>query len=105
MEQQLKDAINNGTVDEISQAMIKARLKVAGKALDTVVHEAADKIHEIYLKYPDELMLLGSTVILYYKDRLYDIDNPNEFEIEMIDGHGKFVEQAKQKINAMETRR
>lgn len=105
MEQQLVEAIGNGKVDEVAAAMISARLKVAGKALDEVVHKAADEIHEVFLKYPDEFRLLGSTIIMYYKDRLFDINNPNEFEVEMVDGHGKFVEQAKQKLNAVETRK
>ena len=105
MEQQLVEAIDKGEVDEIAAAMIKARLKAAGKALDDVVHKAADEIHEVFLKYPDEFRLLGSTIVMYYKDRLFDIDNPNDFEVELIDGHGKFVEQAKQKLNAVETRR
>lgn len=105
MEQQLKERLKNGTYDEVDEAMAMARLKLAGKTLDAAVSKAADEIHEIFQQYHDELMMLGSTVILYYKDRLYDINEPGEFQVELIDGHGKFVEQAKQKLNAVETRK
>lgn len=108
MEQQLKDAIANGTIigDEIATAMIKARLSQAGKKLDALCHTFANELEQIFKDHKDELTLLGSTVVFYYKDRLFECERPgdDEFEIAMIDGHGKFVEQIRNDLSKVETR-
>lgn len=108
MEQQLKDAINNGTWDdEIASEMIKARLATAGRKLDNVCHTFANALEQMYKEYCDELGLLGSTVIFYYKDRLFELERPgdDQFEIAMIDGYGKFIEQFRDDLNKLETRK
>lgn len=109
MEQQLKDAIANGTVigDEVATAMLKARLKVAGKKLDALCHTFANELEQIYKDYKDELVLLGSTTVFYYKDKLFECERPGDdkFEIAMIDGHGKFIEQICNNLATVRTRK
>lgn len=101
MEKQLLDIIREGKeVDEVSAMMIGARLKVAGKALDEVMHKVAEKLESLYKQYEDEYRLMGSTIVLYYKDRLFAASHKDdEFEVCMINGNGRFIEQIREDLN------
>lgn len=106
MEKQLLDLIREGKVDEIAAAMIGLRLKVAGKALDELMHSTAQKIGELYKQYEAEYHVLGSTVVLYYKDNLFARDHKEqEFEIQLVCGSGKYVEQIRDSLMKEETRK
>jgi len=104
MEKQLLDAIKNGTLDEISTAMIAARVKVASQELDKLMHDTAEKLFKLYEQYQAEYRISGSTVILYYKDKLFEVIHPgdDQFEVEVVNGRGKYVSQAREALNKME---
>lgn len=101
MEKQLLDIIHSGKeIDEVSTAMIEARLKVAGKALDKVIHDAVGELEKLYKQYEDEYRLMGSTVVLYYKDRPFEkTHKDDEFEVSTINGNGRFIQQIRDDLN------
>lgn len=106
MEQALLDKLKNGTADDIDLEMIAARCKVAGKALDEVCHEFCDRIEKLYDEYEAEYKLLHSTVVMFYKDRLFEVNNPNNnFEIAIISGYGKYIEEIRDSLMEEETRK
>ena len=99
MEKQLLDFIQEGKVDEIAAAMIAARLKIAGKALDELMHSTTQKLDELYEQYGEEYRILGSTVVLYYKDHLFAHDHKEqEFEAQVVCGPRRYVEQIRDSL-------
>lgn len=96
MEKQLLDALKTGKLDEIGTEMLAARVKVATGELDKLMHDTVEKLSRLYEQYQAEYRISGSTVVLFYKDKLFEMIHPGEdkFEAEIVSGHGKFIRQA-----------
>ena len=104
MEQQLLDALKSGTLDEVGEEMLASRIKVATAELDELVHDFSQKIAKLYVVHQAEYHVTGSTVVLFYKDRLFELLHPEEdkFEVEAITGYSRYIAQARESLNKVE---
>lgn len=104
MEQALVDKLKNGTLDDIDEDMIIARISNVDKRIEAVLKHISANIHilsDICDEYKEEVSLLGFTFVCAYDNNVQQVQRKKHGIYEENDAACTYVIGATDSINAM----